>query len=81
MDLDEFKELVDSYRKSIFNFSSRNWQFHEPLIPQEDGCYITIRIGSAGIYQMLNYFKDGHWQINVLDSSRTIAFDKEKIVL
>jgi hypothetical protein len=48
---------------------------------QEEGYYVTIRCGLSGIYQVLNQWKDGKWQMQILDASDTIAYSKEKVEL
>ena len=47
--------------------------------PTEEGYYMTIRCGFSGIYSCLNEWKDGKWQMEVLDGSTTIAYSKEQI--
>jgi hypothetical protein len=42
---------------------------------------VTIRCGLSGIYQVLNQWKDGAWQMQILDASDTIAYSKEKVEL
>lgn len=48
----------------------------------EDGIYLTIRSGLGGIYTALDEWKDGQFQLRVLDASKVIAFrpltDEEK---
>jgi hypothetical protein len=39
-----------------------------------DGFYLTLRIRSGCMYQMLNEMRDGHWQARVLDDSETIMY-------
>jgi hypothetical protein len=39
-----------------------------------DGFYLTIRVRSGCMYQMLNEMRDGHWQAQVLDDSETIMY-------
>ena len=40
----------------------------------EEGFYLTIRCGLSGIGTYLNEFKDGKWQMEILDGSTTIAY-------
>lgn len=49
---------------------------HEPY---EEGMYVTIRCGLSGIYQVLNRWEDGRWQMVVPDGSTTIAYSKEPV--
>ena len=39
-----------------------------------DGFYLTLRVRSGCMYQMLNEMRDGHWQVQVLDNSETIMY-------
>ena len=47
--------------------------------PEKEGYYMTIRCGLSGIYTCLNEWKDGKWQVEVLDASKTIAYSREQI--
>lgn len=47
--------------------------------PKEDGFYMTIRCGLGGIYYNLNEWKEGGWQLGILDGSYVIAYSKETI--
>lgn len=47
--------------------------------PKEDGFYMTIRCGLGGIYYNLNEWKEGRWQLSILDGSYVIAYSKETI--
>jgi hypothetical protein len=44
--------------------------------PTEDGTYITLRIGSEGIYSFVDIFKDGKWGACMLDTSKVFAYVK-----
>jgi hypothetical protein len=79
---DEIYKKIQSYRKTIFNFDREENDFK--LIqypPKEDGLYITIRCGLTGIYQTLDQYKDGVWQLRVLDGSVPIAYSRKQVVL
>lgn len=79
---DEIYKKIKSYDKKILEFDSGENDFkpaHYP--PKEDGMYITIRCGFAGIYQRLDRYKDGKWQLIVLDGSKVIAYSKNKVEL
>jgi len=39
-----------------------------------DGFYLTLRVRSGCMYQMLNEMREGHWQAQVLDDSETIMY-------
>ena len=39
-----------------------------------DGFYLTLRVRSGCMYQMLNEMRDGHWMIQVSDDSETIMY-------
>jgi hypothetical protein len=39
-----------------------------------DGFYLTLRIRSGCMYQMLNEMREGHWQAQVLDDSETVMY-------
>lgn len=78
-DFAKMYEKINSYRKDIFKFHNDFKPAKYP--PQEDGYYVTIRCGLSGIYQVLNQWKDGKWQMQILDASDTIAYSKEKVEL
>ncbi len=76
---DEIYKKIKSYDRRIFDFTDE-----EPFKPahypvKEDGMYLTIRCGLSGIYQTLDEYKDGQWQLVVLDGSRVIAYSKNKV--
>lgn len=63
-----------TFEKSIMTFDDDFRPMrHEPC---EEGVYVTIRCGLSGIYQVLNRWEDGKWQMEVLDGSTTIAYSK-----
>ena len=79
---DEIYKKIKSYDKKILEFDLDDNNFkpaHYP--PKENGMYITIRCGLSGIYQTLDQYKDGEWQLRVLDGSKVIAYSKNKIDL
>lgn len=39
-----------------------------------DGFYLTLRVRSGCMYQMLNEMRSGQWQAQVLDDSETIMY-------
>lgn len=63
--------------KVIFDFNGE-WKPNH-LVPKVDGYYMTIRCGLGGIYTQLDEFRDGGWQVKVLDNSSVIAYSKEQI--
>lgn len=80
----ETYKKIKSYEKDImfFDRNTPGLDFkpaHYP--PTEDGLYVTIRCGLPGIYQRLNEWKDGKWQMEILDGSRTIAYSRTTITL
>lgn len=78
-DFAQMYEKINSYRKDIFKFHGEFKLAKYP--PTEEGNYITIRCGLSGIYQGLNQWKDGKWQMQILDASDIIAYSKEKVEL
>ncbi len=78
---DEIYKKIKSYDKRIFDFNEQNnfKPAHYPV--KEDGLYVTIRCGLSGIYQTLDRFENGDWQLRVLDGSRIIAYSKDKVEL
>lgn len=77
------KEILDSYKKRIFDFNPENGfkRFKAlKMEPKEDGTYLTIRCGLSGIYTYVNEWNKskGGWQIEILDGSETIAFSKDQ---
>lgn len=82
----KLKPLMDemhSYERRILEFKRDDgYDFvpgHYP--PTEDGIYVTLRCGFTGIYQTLNEWKDGKWQIGITDGSTTIAYSRKTIKL
>ena len=57
--------------KDILRFHDDYTPSHYP--PKKEGYYMTIRCGFSGIYTCLNEWKEGKWQMQVLDGSQTIA--------
>lgn len=47
--------------------------------PREDGYYMTIRCGLMGIYYHLDEWKEGKWQVHILDGSYVVAYSRETI--
>lgn len=78
-DFAKMYEKINSYHKGIFKFHNDFKPAKYP--PKEEGYYVTIRCGLSGIYQVLNQWKDGAWQMQILDASDTIAYSKEKVEL
>ena len=78
-DFAKMYEKINSYRKDIFKFHNDFKLAKHP--PTEEGYYVTLRCGLSGIYQVLNQWKDGKWQMQILDASDTIAYSREKVEL
>lgn len=79
---DEIYKKIKSYDKRIFEFSHEKNNFKPAnYTPQEDGYYVTIRCGLTGIYQTLDRYENGDWQLRVLDGSKVIAYSKNTIQL
>ena len=79
---DSIYKKIKSYDKQILEFDSGENNFkpaHYP--PKEDGVYVTLRCGLSGINQTLDQYKDGQWQLRVLDGSTVIAYSKYRIEL
>lgn len=79
---EEALSILKSYEKRIFDFDREDNDFkpaHYP--PKEEGYYLTIRCGLTGIYTTINMWKNGNWQMNVLDGSTTIAYSRNKLEL
>ena len=75
---------IKSYEKEIMKFDRDNPELdfrpaHYP--PKEDGIYLTIRCGLMGIKTYVNEWKDGKWQMEILDGSTTIAYSRNKVEL
>ena len=82
MDTKEALEKIRSYEKRIFDFDRGENNFVPARYqPKEDGIYLTIRCGFTGIYTSVNEWKDGNWQMNILDGSTTIAYSRNKLEL
>ena len=86
-DFEKLKNLSDelkSYEKDVMVFDRDNPELdfkpaHYP--PKEDGMYLTIRCGLMGIKTYVNEWKNGQWQMNILDGSTTIAYSRNTIEL
>lgn len=66
--------------KHIFEFDGKYKPSNrEKQMPRENGYYMTIRCGLGGIYFCLDEWKDGTWQVGVLDASSVIAYSREQI--
>lgn len=76
-DLIALRREVDSYQSSIFSFGDD----FTLVDPDEDGFYLTIRCGLTGIYQILDKWHSGAWQLGILDGSRVIARSRVQVVL
>ncbi len=75
---DEMHRKIKSHNKNtlVFDLDANNFvPAHYP--PKEDGMYVTIRCGSTGISQRLDQWKDGEWQLKVLDDSKVIAYSEK----
>jgi hypothetical protein len=82
--LKKISEKLHAYDKTIMEFD-RNDKEHNFVPghrnPNEDGLYLTIRCGLSGIYTVINEWKNGMWQMEVTDDSRTIAYSRYTIDL
>lgn len=47
--------------------------------PKEEGMYLTIRCGLTGIYTKVDQWKNGHWQLRILDGSRIVAYNRNRL--
>ena len=47
--------------------------------PKEEGFYMTIRCGLGGIYYRFDEWREGNWQVGILDASYVIAYSRETI--
>ena len=75
------KKVICGISLLLFAFTLQGFKQDNEPITKEDGMYITIRCGFAGIYQRLDRYKDGKWQLIVLDGSKVIAYSKNKVEL
>lgn len=79
---DEIYKKIKSYDKRILDFDRKENNFkpaHYPI--KEEGLYVTIRCGLSGIYQTLDRYENGSWQLRILDGSRIIAYSRDKVEL
>ena len=75
---------IHSYEKQIMKFdrNAPELDFIPAYYPpKEDGMYLTIRCGLSGIKTYINEWKDGKWQMEILDGSKTIAYSRNKVEL
>ncbi len=80
----EALDIIKTYEKRIFDFDrekEENNFIPAHYNPKEDGIYLTIRCGLTGIYTKVNEWKDGKWQMGILDGSTTIAYSRNKLNL
>ena len=78
----EALSIIKAYERRILDFDREENDFVPAHYqPKEDGIYLTIRCGLTGIYTNINEWKDGKWQMNVLDGSTTIAYSRNKLEL
>ena len=54
--------------------------YTDSIGPKEEGLYLTMRCGLTGIYTKVDEWKNGHWQLRILDGSRTIAYNRNRLV-
>lgn len=80
MELEKLNKELESYKKNIFDFTVDFIPAHLTN-PKENGYYITIRCGFSGIYQVVNYWRNGNWLCHCADGSQTIAFSRNPIKL
>ncbi len=79
---DEIYKKIKSYDKRILDFNRDENDFIPAhYSPKEDGLYVTLRCGLAGISQKLDRYKDGKWQTIILDGSKVIAYSRNKVEL
>lgn len=57
-------------REEIINFCQERLTWKSP---NKNGTYLTVRCGLAGIYKMINVWRDNKWQMEALDGSMTLA--------
>ena len=79
-----YKKII-SYEKEFVRFDrgkeDTNFCPMHITPPTEEGMYVTIRCGYTGIYQVLNEWKNGKWQMECTDGSTTIAYSRNTITL
>ena len=63
--------------KKILKFDN-DWK---PMhwLPKVDGYYMAIRCGLSGIYTCLDEWKNGKFQLGILDGSDVIAYSKNRL--
>ena len=69
-------EIVERH---ILDFDGENDYKPSNYPPKKNGFYMTIRCGLGGIYSKLNEWCDGHWMVECLDDSRTIAYSRQPL--
>lgn len=68
-------DLLKRYRFDLFDTKSEGYTFYNKRQNiDEDKVYLTIRAGLGGIYTMINTYKNGDWETQVLDGSKTIYY-------
>lgn len=73
----ETSNLIGSYEKDLVLFSQIG-NLNQGT-PQEEGFYLTLRINRSKIYTCVNSYKNGIWEREFLDGSRTLGFFEEPL--
>lgn len=70
-------EFLKKFKERIL-WNEPEWKLFKPEWGHklEDGVYLTIRVGLAGIYTMINTWsaKANDWEVKVADASYTVMY-------
>lgn len=85
MTAEEYRKKTEPLKKTIYSFN-RGGDLMEAFIPfnsppENEGIYLTIRCGLNGIYTAIDQWKEGKWQLGVLDASKVIAYSVNSLNL
>ena len=78
----DFREFAKEQERDILKFDRTHWET-AMRNPSQTGLYLTMRCGLSGIYTVIDKFDadKGQWCLNVLDSSKVIAYNPVKYKL
>jgi len=72
-------EWMKNFDEVVMEFSDKSGWIHIKRKPEKEGWYVTVRVGFAGIYRLLDQWKDGQFQIQCLDGSSVVAYSKDPV--
>lgn len=75
------RDVIKKHRVDLLDAKTEGYTFYkEGRVIDESKIYLTVRAGLSGIYTMINTYKDGNWEMQVLDGSKTIYYKEFDLV-